>query len=360
MATISKDRLSELTTSTSHPCRCRIGRCGGYFRVQRSSSKQSRCLFDCYDMYYEGSVSSPQKNACNNSNRTVHHLQQSRRANPSKFQIPLSATSFGLTATMSSLRLPAELMDHIFDLLRYSIDELESCCLVSKSWVPHARKHLFAAITLHTPENLRSWKTLFPGPSTSPACFIRSLSIDLAHVVTAPDAEEGGWIQTFSHVVHLKVHISKTDSYEGLVPFHGFSPLKSLSIVFFTSPSPRIFNLIYSFPPLENLSVTVYGCFSTIEDDAFDGQPTAIQSPDPPAFTGRLKLYLTCGMDLIAPRLLSLPNGLRFRRLDLRWHSDRDALLTRGLVEKCYSTLESFSIDVGLLSTSSIRLDPHQ
>src|ERR1700753_246461 len=60
------------------------------------------------------------------------------------------AFSFSPTATiMSGPRLPAELLDHIADLLR-DRETLESCCLVSKSWIPRARKHLFACVAFHT------------------------------------------------------------------------------------------------------------------------------------------------------------------------------------------------------------------
>ena len=45
--------------------------------------------------------------------------------------------------------------------------------------------------------------------------------------------------------------------HENLYRFRGFSPLlKSLSFTFFTFPSLHALNLIYSFPVLEDLSVT--------------------------------------------------------------------------------------------------------
>ena len=52
----------------------------------------------------------------------------------------------------------------------------------------------------------------FPEPSTSPACYARSLFINFrAQVITAVDVEEGGWITTFSRVVRLKADTWNVD-----------------------------------------------------------------------------------------------------------------------------------------------------
>ena len=101
--------------------------------------------------------------------------------------------------------LPAEMLDLIINYLHNSKDTLRNCCLVSKSWVPRARQHLFAVVHSYTPKALRSWKETFPDPSTSPARYTKTLFINGAEVVTAADAEIGGWIRGFSRVVRLEV-----------------------------------------------------------------------------------------------------------------------------------------------------------
>jgi len=103
---------------------------------------------------------------------------------------------------MSSPRpyLLPEILDYIIDLLRDKRKTLERCCLVSKSWVPRTRGHLFADIKFRSPSDLRAWRETFPDPANSPAYHTRSLL-----VVTAADAEEGGWIRTFHNVVRLEV-----------------------------------------------------------------------------------------------------------------------------------------------------------
>ena len=134
---------------------------------------------------------------------------------------------------MSNPILPAELLDHIVDHLD-TICALRNCCLVSKSWIPRTRKHLFTKINFDVGQKLHSWKRTFPDPSTSPACYAKTLSIDCLPAVTAADAEVGGWIRSFSRVVHLEMDSNSEAVIESMisfVPFHGFSPfIKSLRI----------------------------------------------------------------------------------------------------------------------------------
>ena len=107
---------------------------------------------------------------------------------------------------MSSVPLPQEIVDYILDTLRDEPKTLQNCCLVAKSWVPRARKHLSASIKFSSPKDIESWKKTFPDPSNSPACHTLTLLVSCPEAVTAADAEEGGWIQTFSRVLRLEVH----------------------------------------------------------------------------------------------------------------------------------------------------------
>ena len=112
--------------------------------------------------------------------------------------------------------------------------------------------------------------------------------------------------------------------FERLVPFHGFSPLiYSLTVAFLPPPTSRIFNLIYSFPLLEDLVVLNFGCSSVAQDAHFGGDLAVVQSPNPPAFTGLLDLFLGNRIDFIVPQLLSLPNGLNFRELKVHWGQEK-------------------------------------
>jgi len=260
--------------------------------------------------------------------------------------------------TMSNGRLPPELLDLIVDLLQDSENALRNCCLVSKSWIPRTRKHLFADISFRVVGDLKSWKETFPDPSTSPSRYTKALYVDCAHAVTAADAETGGWIAGFSRIVRLEVG-DPVSSAVSLVPFHGLSPIiKSLRVEFIAFPSSQMFDLVLSFPLLEDLTVATH---YKSQADIFDGRSTStvIQPQNPPTFTGSLGLFLRGGMGPIVHRLLSLPGGIHFWKLDLEWSYEGDTSSLVALVEGCTHTLESLDITCDLPSTSTQFPRPH-
>ena len=104
---------------------------------------------------------------------------------------------------MPDPHLPPEITDFVVDLLQDKPKTLAQCCLVSKSWVPRARKHLFRWIHFDRPAQVNAWKETFPDPANSPGRHTRFLIISCAEVFTIADAGEGGWIQAFSNVVQL-------------------------------------------------------------------------------------------------------------------------------------------------------------
>lgn len=136
-----------------------------------------------------------------------------------------------------------------------------------------------------------------------------------------------------------------------LIPLQGFSPVvKFLSVVCVTPSSPRVFDLVLSFPLLEDLAVTNYGYAATDEYDGSDWLPTIIQPSNPPVFTGSLKLAIT-GLTPIARWLSSLPGGIHFRMFTLTWDRGEDISLITALVESCSHTLEYLDIGCYPLGT---------
>jgi len=250
----------------------------------------------------------------------------------------------GTTMSNPIPHLPPDILDCAVDLLRGERETLEQCCLVSKSWVPRTRKHLFADIKFQSPDDLKAWKKTFPDPAHSPAYHTRSLLVCDLQAVTAADAEEGGWIRTFHNVVRLEVwsgNMSMGEPEGSLVPFHNFSPvLKYLHVVSRNLRCSQVFNLICSQPLLEDLGVLSDGPDQCSEDDG-----TAFQPSTSPILNGALILFLPQGVGCTTRRLLALPNGLRFRKLVCASWLEEDLQWIGTLLAGCSDTLEHVDIE---------------
>ena len=246
---------------------------------------------------------------------------------------------------MSNFRLPPELLDYLFDLLHEEPETLKYCCLISKSWVPRIRKHLFATVEFRFASDLESWKKTFPDPANSPAYHTHTLIVGCPRLVVEADAEEGGWIRAFSRVTRLELdngthYISEEVS---LAPFFNFSPaLKSLRVCIVTFPFPQLFDLIRSSPYLEDLSLKGYEGFQSNDRGRHEPQ-TGVPSTSPP-LTGTLDICITGWMGNTTCRLLELPNGLHFRKLQLWWLREEDLRWLMKLIVSCSRTLECLDI----------------
>jgi len=244
--------------------------------------------------------------------------------------------------------LPPDLLDCVVDPLFDERETLRQCCLVSKSWVPHTRKYLFADIRFQSPGDLKAWKKTFPDPANSPAHHTRTLLVGCLQIVTAADVEEGGWIRTFHNVVRLEVwSVGSLGRLEGpLVPFHNFSPaLKSLRMVSNNLRCSQVFDLICSLPLLEDLSIMSHGM------DRCDYGGTAFQPSTSPVLNGVLVLFLPQGVECATRRLFGLPNGLHFRKLMCTWWLEEDLQRIVDLLAVCSDTLECVDIECFLSRT---------
>ncbi|KAF9644812.1 hypothetical protein BDM02DRAFT_842677 [Thelephora ganbajun] len=246
---------------------------------------------------------------------------------------------------MSDPHLPPEISEYIVDLLHNEPDTLERCCLVSRSWVPRTRKHLFADIKFLYSDDLERWKRAFPDPSRYPTHHTHSLMISCPEVVTAADAQEGGWIRAFSNVTRLEVSSGFRGldvSEVSLVPFHNFSPvLKSLRVVSESFPCVQILSLACSFRFLEDLDLTQH----IVGVDIIDRDRTVFRPSTSPVLTGTLRVYLPGRIGCATRRLLDLPGGLHFRKLELSCFRDDDFRWMSALVVGCSDTLECVDIE---------------
>ena len=234
--------------------------------------------------------------------------------------------------------LPPEILDLVADHLHDEPTTLKACCVLSKAWVSRTRKHLFACVELDAGvSTLKSWMKAFPDPSNSPARYVRDLSIGAHQFPPALSMDFHAGIRSFRHVTTLKLYtIWCDDSRISLAQLHGFSPvLKSLLLLYESAPPSEVFNLVCSFPSLEDLSL-----FSTADDEP-DGEWTIPSTS--PKLTGTLVLEMEGGIRPDVRRLLDLPGGLHFSSI---WVScpDRDAESMAGLVSECSDTLETLHI----------------
>ena len=236
-----------------------------------------------------------------------------------------------------SCRLPPELLDLIVDNLHDEQTTLQACCLVSKSWIPRARKHLFAHIWFHPTYRpmIQSWKRTFPDPSNSPAHHVSSLFLRGVRTSGLGDPDVGPWIRSFNRVRTLRAELKSVMLDQvSLVQLHGFSPtLKSLRLGLTNIPLSEVFNLVCSFPLLEDLELYTYGPTRNIGD--WDPPSTS------PKLTGSLKIG--GGIPSVARRLGDLPGGLRFSKITLSCRRE-DFTSIMDLVSRCSDTLESFTI----------------
>ena len=249
-----------------------------------------------------------------------------------------------------SRSLPQEILDLIIDNLHHEPTTLNTCCLVSKSWVPRARKYLFVRIKLNPlGRHLKQWRETFPDPTNSPAHNTRTLFICHPMLITAAPAET---LLTFCGVVHLDVDTDLlNDRAVSLVPLLGFSPaIRSLRLTFASLPNSTIFNLACSFPLLEDLALISRA--RRLRHVAWSSTST------PPRFTGSLELRLMEGIYPTVLLLLDLPNGLHFTAIAVPWFSDRDVESTMDLVSRCSDTLESLTITNCLSGTFSSTFVP--
>ena len=110
--------------------------------------------------------------------------------------------------------LPPEILDHIVDFLLLQDKPLKQCCLVSRSWVPHARKHLFVDVKFVAERHIKAWKKVFPDPSGSPARYTHNLVICCVEGVSAEDVQKGGWLHPFSRLVRLELTAENKPAFE--------------------------------------------------------------------------------------------------------------------------------------------------
>ena len=244
----------------------------------------------------------------------------------------------GLVETTMSSLLPPEILDLIIGHFHNEPVMLKAFCTVSKSWAWRVRAHLFAHVEFCPVKSpFQSWIRVFPDPSNSPAHYARSLSIDASWIPAPTRMGARAWIHSFCNVAKLKLRTFWCDDGQiSLAHLYGFSPvLESLIIIFHSAPPSEVFNLICSFPSLEDLSL-----ISLAKDEPKGEWTIPLTSPK---LTGELLLRMEGGVRPDVRRLLDLPGGLHFSSISITC-PDTDAQSTADLVLMCSDTLKSLRI----------------
>ena len=242
--------------------------------------------------------------------------------------------------------LPPDIFDLITDHLCNDGTALHACCLASKSWIPLARRHLFAGVSFSAAgPSLRLWMEAFPDPSNSPAHHVRRLFISQDVPPNSP------WIRSFDHVEYLDVNTLywEGDIEASLFQFHGLSPtLKSLSLSHLYIPLWETFHFVCSFPLLEDLALR---CDGPERDEWFTLPSTS------PKFIGTLRLIDEIRSSVHG--LLNLPGGLHFTKIAVSCPviGVQSAM---DLVSRCSDTLEFLCISYYFASTFPSTPEFHQ
>ena len=140
--------------------------------------------------------------------------------------------------------LPPEIFDLAIDHLHDEPITLKSYCLVSKSWVPRARRNLFARVEVNSCQRpIQLWMKTHSDPSNSPGHHTCILQLDGDFVKDA-NAVAPTWVHHFCHIEGLlMLRLTSDDSTPvSFVQLRGLSP--ALETLHIREASGAVHNLI--------------------------------------------------------------------------------------------------------------------
>jgi len=244
------------------------------------------------------------------------------------------------TETVTVPRIPQEIIDEILDYFAADSDLsfLRSCALVSKSWVPSCRRHLFHTLEF-TPGATLRWSKTFRVPEKSPARYVKDLRVStggsdhlffkytpwFTNVETLTLLGDGGWAPTRWRLPHSITSLTmKTD----------------------TSNLVQVRDIMAQLPNLDSLSLS--GDLVPVDRTKLVRIGTTLKG----RFGGRLQLLGGYVVRDVLEMLLEIPTGLRFTEVDIcGMHGC--LLSTIRLAEACCTTLVKLDYE-----TSSQRGSP--
>ena len=242
-------------------------------------------------------------------------------------------------------RIPQEIIGEILDYLAADLRSLRSCALVSKSWLPSCRRHLFHAI-FFTSETAKWFETL-QEPEESPARHVRDLRFSIRGYDGAPE-KFFEYIPWFTNVE--KVTLLGHGSFQPLwIPWLWKLPqsVTSLTINAGVVAVAQIRDIIVQLPNLDDLSLS--GSVVAVDRRRLVGIGTALRG----RFGGQLRLLKGHADKDVMDMLLEIPTGLHFT--DVQICGTRECLLsTVRLAEACCKTIVKVSYTVSVCCESHL------
>ena len=237
------------------------------------------------------------------------------------------------TKTVVVPRVPQEIIDEILGYLASDSDltSLQSCALVSKSWVPSCQRHLFHTIHF-TPGATFGWSRAFRVPDESPARYVRDLRVstggsDHLFFKYAP------WFTNMERLTLLG------DGRWTPTCWRLPQSITSLTMVTNTSSLAQVRDIIEQLPNLDDLSLS--GTLVPVDRTTLVGIGAVLRG----RFGGRLQLLREYAKKDAADMLLEVPTGLHFTEVEIR--GIHGCLLsTARLAEACCKTLVKLSYAV--------------
>ena len=251
----------------------------------------------------------------------------SKLKRPSKTKRPTSVET-------KAAVVPQEIVDEILDHLSADSDSrsLQLCTLVSKSWIPSCRRHLFYT-THFTPKSMVKWIEAFPVPEDSPAHHVRDLRFSIGGHNSIPEKFFGytPWFTNVERVILLGLGM-----FDFLEPFWTPLPQSTTSLTIGPDSIPTSF--------VQTLGITaqqsnfdnslLFGSLVWVDKRVLFGIGAILKG----GFGGQLRLFGGNASGGVVDTLLEVPTGLHFTEVQVRTRHEC-LLSTVMLAEACAKTL---------------------
>ena len=267
-----------------------------------------------------------------------------------------TATVLVVSKTPRCPRIPNEIIDEVLNHLvagSASWDDslqrsLQSCSLVSKSWVPSCRRYLFHTI-IFTSRDVNKWLKTFPMPEKSPAHYVKDLRFSLGGRCGAPDnfSKHTPW---FTNVEKMALTMNRI-SLPPRTPFPARLPRSVTSLAIKGAWEEidlvQMRDIMARLPNLNDLILSGTVVAQPESRKPLPGLGTGLRG----RFGGELRIRNGHIDKEFVDMLLEVPTGLHFTKIYI--YADCPCLLqTVRLAEACCETLVNFSYSGFVLSKS--------